>query len=121
MDAILEQLPSFVDEIKSIKETIITNIVLIGQIPSPTFQEKRRTQFFMERLFVRCERKMTKLIELCKKCIRSNLYNNMYNRNYHKKSEICSEYGFTMEYVKNADVQGCVMQKIKINKEENKK
>ncbi len=50
MDRLLEQLPSFVDEIKSIKDTIITNIVLIGQIPSPTFQEKRRTQFFMERL-----------------------------------------------------------------------
>jgi di/tripeptidase len=50
MDPLLEQLPSIVDGIKSIRETIITNIVLIGQIPSPTFQEKRRTQFFMERL-----------------------------------------------------------------------
>ncbi len=50
MENYLEKLPSFVDEIKSIKETIITNIVLIGQIPSPTFKEKRRSQFFMERL-----------------------------------------------------------------------
>ncbi len=50
MEHILDQLPSFVDKIKSIKEMIITNIVLIGQIPSPTFQEKRRTQFLMERL-----------------------------------------------------------------------
>ena len=32
------------------KETIITNIVLIGQIPAPTFKEKRRTTVFMERL-----------------------------------------------------------------------
>jgi len=46
----LDQLPSFVDTIKSIKETIMTNIVLIGQIPSPTFKEKRRTKMFMERL-----------------------------------------------------------------------
>ena len=50
MDDYLEKLPSFVDTIKSIKETIITNIVLIGQIPSPTFKEKRRTQVFMDRL-----------------------------------------------------------------------
>lgn len=50
MDRFLEKLPLFVDQIKAIKETIIANLVLIGQIPSPTFQEKKRTRFFMERL-----------------------------------------------------------------------
>jgi tripeptide aminopeptidase len=50
MDSYLDKLPAFVDTIKSIKETIITNIVLIGQIPAPTFKEKRRTSIFMERL-----------------------------------------------------------------------
>ena len=50
MDNYLDNLPAFVDTIKSIKETIITNIVLIGQVPSPTFKEKRRTSIFMERL-----------------------------------------------------------------------
>ncbi len=50
MDKYLDKLPDFIDEIKSLRETIITNIVLIGQIPSPTFNEKRRAQFFMERL-----------------------------------------------------------------------
>lgn len=50
MDDYLDQLPSFVDTIRSMKETIITNIVLIGQIPSPTFREKRRIKVFMERL-----------------------------------------------------------------------
>ncbi|MBU0986257.1 MAG: hypothetical protein KKH68_03295 [Proteobacteria bacterium] len=50
MDHYLDKLPDFVDAIKSIRETIITNIVLIGQIPSPTFKEKRRTHVFMERL-----------------------------------------------------------------------
>ncbi len=50
MDSYLDNLPVFVDTIKSIKETIITNIVLIGQVPSPTFKEKRRTSIFMERL-----------------------------------------------------------------------
>jgi len=46
----LDKLPGFVDTIRSMKETIITNIVLIGQIPAPTFNEKRRTSLFMERL-----------------------------------------------------------------------
>ncbi|GAF68620.1 unnamed protein product, partial [marine sediment metagenome] len=50
MDKYLDNLPAFVDTIKSIKETIITNIVLIGQVPAPTFKEKRRTSIFMERL-----------------------------------------------------------------------
>jgi tripeptide aminopeptidase len=46
----LEKLPGFVETIKSIKETVITNIVLIGQTPAPTFKEKKRTSIFMERL-----------------------------------------------------------------------
>jgi tripeptide aminopeptidase len=50
MDSHLDKLPAFVDTIESIKEMIITNIVLIGQVPSPTFKEKRRTSVFMERL-----------------------------------------------------------------------
>ena len=50
MDSYLNNLPAFVDTIKSIQETIITNIVLVGQVPSPTFKEKRRTSIFMERL-----------------------------------------------------------------------
>jgi tripeptide aminopeptidase len=50
MSDYLEKLPGFVDTIKSIKETVITNIVLIGQTPAPTFKEKQRTSIFMERL-----------------------------------------------------------------------
>ena len=50
MDHYLDKLPDFVNTVNSIKETIITNIVLIGQVPSPTFKEKRRTQVMMERL-----------------------------------------------------------------------
>ncbi len=50
MDNHLEKLPSFVEKIKSIREIIIANIVLLGQIPSPTFQEKRRADTFLERL-----------------------------------------------------------------------
>ncbi|MBW2366543.1 MAG: hypothetical protein JRH15_01520 [Deltaproteobacteria bacterium] len=50
MDEFLTQLPVFVEKLKSIKETIITNIILIGQTPSPTFKEKKRANVFMERL-----------------------------------------------------------------------
>jgi len=50
MDKFIDELPSYVDIIKSIKETIITNIVLIGQIPCSTFKEKRRVNMFMERM-----------------------------------------------------------------------
>ena len=50
MDGHLKQLPKFVKIIKSIQETILTNIVLIGQTPSPTFREKKRTAVFLERL-----------------------------------------------------------------------
>ncbi len=46
----IDKLPDFVDQIKSLKETIISNIVLIGQVPSPTFKEKNRANIFMERL-----------------------------------------------------------------------
>ncbi len=50
MDTYLEQLPEFIEKIKSIKETILTNIVLIGQVAAPTFKEKNRTEVFMERI-----------------------------------------------------------------------
>ena len=50
MDSFLENLPALVDEVKSLREIIITNIVLIGQTPAPTFREKRRSMLFMDRL-----------------------------------------------------------------------
>jgi acetylornithine deacetylase/succinyl-diaminopimelate desuccinylase-like protein len=50
MNNFFNQLPSIVDAVKSLKEIIITNIVLIGQTPAPTFKEKRRSKMFMERL-----------------------------------------------------------------------
>ena len=50
MDNFLEKLPALVDEVKSLREIIITNIVLIGETPAPTFREKRRSKLFMDRL-----------------------------------------------------------------------
>lgn len=50
MESYLERLPTFAEKIREITEIIITNIILIGQIPSPTFKEDRRAQFFLDRL-----------------------------------------------------------------------
>jgi len=50
MNEFLKNLPALVDEIKALRDTIITNIVLIGQVPAPTFKEKRRSSIFQERL-----------------------------------------------------------------------
>ena len=50
MESYLDEIPSYVDAIKSIKETILTNIILIGQVPAPTFNEARRSEIFQERL-----------------------------------------------------------------------
>jgi acetylornithine deacetylase/succinyl-diaminopimelate desuccinylase-like protein len=50
MDKYLKALPMFVDKIREIREIIISNIVLIGQIPAPTFHEKRRAEHLVARL-----------------------------------------------------------------------
>jgi len=50
MEHILKKLPNFVDQIREIEEVIISNIVLIGQIPAPTFHEEARIEIFLERL-----------------------------------------------------------------------
>lgn len=50
MEKYLDVLPTFVDQIRKIREIIISNIVLIGQIPAPTFKERRRAGYLVERL-----------------------------------------------------------------------
>jgi len=50
MEPHLKLIPQFIDTVKSIQDTIITNIVLIGQTPAPTFREEKRTEVFLERL-----------------------------------------------------------------------
>jgi di/tripeptidase len=50
MEKYLDALPTFVDQIRNIREIIISNIVLIGQIPAPTFNERRRAESLVERL-----------------------------------------------------------------------
>ncbi len=50
MEKYLEKLPGFVENIRAIREIILSNIVLIGQIPAPTFHESRRAERLVERL-----------------------------------------------------------------------
>jgi acetylornithine deacetylase/succinyl-diaminopimelate desuccinylase-like protein len=50
MEGYLNRIPAMVDQIRAIRDTIITNILLVGQVPAPTFREKRRTSVFMDRL-----------------------------------------------------------------------
>lgn len=50
MEKYLDVLPTFVDRIRKISEIIISNIVLIGQVPAPTFYERRRAECLVERL-----------------------------------------------------------------------
>ncbi len=46
----LESMPRMVSGIKKVRDTIITNIVLIGEKSAPTFKEKGRAVLFQERL-----------------------------------------------------------------------
>ena len=50
MEKYLDVLPMFVDKIRELREIVISNIVLLGQIPAPTFHEKRRAEYLVERL-----------------------------------------------------------------------
>ncbi len=49
MEKYLDVLPMFVNQIRKIREIIISNIVLIGQIAAPTFHERRRAECLVER------------------------------------------------------------------------
>ncbi|MBT8342646.1 MAG: peptidase [Desulfatitalea sp.] len=46
----IDKLPRFVEDLRSMMDIIITNVVLIGQVPAPTFQEQARVALFCERL-----------------------------------------------------------------------
>jgi len=50
MEKYLDALPMYVNKIREIREIIISNIVLLGQIPAPTFHEKRRAEHLVERM-----------------------------------------------------------------------
>jgi tripeptide aminopeptidase len=50
MDDMLAKLPEMVNRIREIRDVVISNIVLVGQTPAPTFEETARAEIFLERL-----------------------------------------------------------------------
>lgn len=46
----LKRLPEYSQSIQEMMEIIITNIVLLGQVPAPTFLEGKRVSLFLERM-----------------------------------------------------------------------
>ncbi|MFW5684258.1 MAG: M20/M25/M40 family metallo-hydrolase, partial [Spirochaetota bacterium] len=47
--SILDTLPTFQGGIHEISEILLTNLVMVAEIPAPTFHEQRRMEFLLER------------------------------------------------------------------------
>lgn len=46
---LLERLPEFQEGAREIREILLTNLVMVSEIPAPTFGEGRRVEFLLER------------------------------------------------------------------------
>lgn len=53
MDEILQKLTGFGEGTRKLRETLLANLVMIGEIPSPTFGEENRIRFLQQR-FCEC-------------------------------------------------------------------
>jgi len=51
---ILALLPDLPDKLMGIQETLIANLIMLGEIPAPTYEEDARVKLFLQRL-VECE------------------------------------------------------------------
>lgn len=49
VEAVLEALPDYVERMRDIRDVILGNLVMLGEIPAPTFDEEERVQFLMQR------------------------------------------------------------------------
>lgn len=49
LDSILQSLPSFQRAADELKETLLANLIMIGEVPAPTFGEAERVQFLRNR------------------------------------------------------------------------
>ncbi len=49
MSGILDSIPDLEKSLKEIRDVLLTNLVMIGEIPSPTFQEQPRMNFLINR------------------------------------------------------------------------
>jgi len=48
-ETILETLPSYQKRVEELTEILLTNLVMIAEIPAPTFHERRRMEFLLDR------------------------------------------------------------------------
>jgi len=48
-EEILENLPEYETQIEKFKETLLTNLIMLSEIPAPTFEEHERTKFLLNR------------------------------------------------------------------------
>ena len=51
--AIIDKLPRHLDAMQAMRETILANAIMVGEIPAPTYREKNRSQFLIDR-FIEC-------------------------------------------------------------------
>ncbi len=49
MEAILSELPAIRETLSSLRETLLANLVMLGEIPAPTFHEVDRINFLLQR------------------------------------------------------------------------
>lgn len=47
---ILEELPAVERSLRELREVFLSNLIMIGEVPSPTFQENRRVEVMIDRL-----------------------------------------------------------------------
>ncbi|MEE8442068.1 MAG: peptidase, partial [Spirochaetia bacterium] len=50
LGSILDALPQYKGRIAELSEIMLANLVMIAEIPAPTFSEQRRMEFVLERL-----------------------------------------------------------------------
>ncbi len=50
MNTLIESLPAYEEKLRNMRDTILSNLVMLGEIPSPTFREEARMNFFVQRL-----------------------------------------------------------------------
>ncbi|MFW5857530.1 MAG: peptidase dimerization domain-containing protein [Planctomycetota bacterium] len=46
---LLDQLPAYADALQPLQEMLLTNLVMVGEIPAPTFGEEGRVRFMQDR------------------------------------------------------------------------
>ncbi|MFP4491976.1 MAG: M20/M25/M40 family metallo-hydrolase [Spirochaetaceae bacterium] len=49
MEELIETLPALVDNLRDMRNTLLTNLVMLGEIPAPTFREANRRRFLINR------------------------------------------------------------------------